>query len=111
MFKIFISLLVSLATISSVFAQKIAEFKVSLPTGTVDGNIPVSVDLDKITFLPESELSLLDVSNGKREAVAFQIENDGKRTMYWIVNTDRGSKRRVFQLVKGSPEKSSSQVN
>lgn len=86
-------------------AQRIAELTVHT-NGSVPGtDIPVSINLDGITLLPETGITLLEVKNGKRLPVPFQVENKGRRILYWIIHQDdQKASKRVFELVKGTPK-------
>jgi len=109
MLKILLSFIITISSFTYLFAQKIAELKVSLNKGP--SNIPLSVNLDEITLLPENEISLVEVMNNKRTPIAYQIENKGQRILYWIVKQDNNTaKNRVFELMKGMPAKTASIV-
>lgn len=84
-------------------AQQIATFKVKLPAATNGLEIPVSTDLDKVTFLADSFLVLSEVSGKKTTPVAFQVRQDGQRTLNWLINTkDNPGRKRTFRLSQGT---------
>ena len=60
----------SLLTCAS-FAQTIASFKINLqhPTNGVD--VPVSVNLDNLTFESDSSISLVEMDGKKRKTIPF----------------------------------------
>src|SRR5690554_5643761 len=87
-------IIISLSPFSSVFAQKIAEFKVQ----DVTGALPLSISLDDITLLPESELTLVEIVNNKSVSVPYQIENKGRRVLYWIPERNKTPTSRTFEL-------------
>jgi hypothetical protein len=82
--------------------QKIATIEVDI-SRPMDGlTIPASVDLDAITFQPESQLLLAEVQGNARVPVAFQIENKSHRVLHWLVNrNDDKIRKRVYELTKG----------
>src|SRR5688572_30081240 len=84
-------------------AQKIATFEVSLPVSANKINIPVSVNLDTVTYLSDSSLSLVEIVNGKATAIPFQVQQADHRMLYWTVNADI-RKKYTYQLRKGTPE-------
>lgn len=87
-------------------AQRIATLEVIQQQQNQSLDIPVSIQLDKITYLPDSVISLVEVKNNKRIPVAYQIENKGQRTLYWILKQDNNAaKKRIFELEKGIPLK------
>jgi hypothetical protein len=92
-------------------AQRIATLTVPVSGPVLQTDIPVNVNLDEITQLPDSVISLVEVQNGKRVPVAFQIESKGRRTLYWMLRQN-GSKAvsRTFELVKGAPPKDAEEV-
>src|SRR5688572_23458611 len=92
-------------------SQGIATFEVELSKPTSGLAIPAKVDLDAITFLSDSVLSLVEVQGTKRSVVPFQIENRTGRTLYWMVNADNDKiKKKVFELVKATPPKATNAV-
>jgi len=83
--------------------QKIATLEVELPASTNSMLVPVSANLDNITFVADSLLTLVEVEGSKRTAVPFQI-NDGKqRTLYWTVKSGDNQKKKIFELLKEKP--------
>lgn len=111
--RIIIILLLSLTTSLNVFAQKIATFEVEMPSNTVEErnpdkvgkgvNIPVSVNLDALTFLSESSLSLVEIVGGKTVSTPFQISQSENRLLHWIIKNDKkGTSKRIFQLNQGN---------
>lgn len=67
-------------------------------------DIPLSVDLDAITFEHDSLLRLEEIRGTERTGVPFQIAERGSRRLCWILDgsTPAGDGR-VFELVKGEP--------
>jgi hypothetical protein len=84
-------------------AQTLATLEVELPVATHGINVPVRVDLDNITFQPHAALVLFEVKGGRKIPVAFQVDQDDQRWLYWMIRTDVDpSKKRVFVLEKGT---------
>lgn len=81
-------------------AQKIASLKVSLDKTPVGLSLPVAANLDDITFVADSMLSLVQVRGKERVAVPFQIESRSGRKLIWMVN-DR-DQNLGFELIKKS---------
>lgn len=95
MLKKILLIIILLSPFSYLFAQKIAEFKVQVANGA----LPLSVNLDEITLLPESELTLVEIVNNKPVPVPYQIENKGRRILYWIPEqNNKATKSRIFEL-------------
>ena len=98
-----------LAFILPLSAQKIATLEVDMSRETHGMNVPVKVNLDEITFLPDSILSLVEIQGKQRVPVAFQVDHGINRELYWIIDTQNSSaKKRTFELVRGNkaePEK------
>lgn len=84
-------------------AQQLASFQVSLDKRYhAELAIPVQVNLDEITYLPDSLLQLVRVSGKQRQPVAFQVEKNGHRTLHWIVDPLAGKSRKAtYVLEKG----------
>ena len=88
------------------YGQKIATFEVDFSGETYGINFPVSIDLDAVTFIPDSELTLIEVSGNNRNSVPFQIEQGPRRTLYWMIKQNPGAGgKRIYELVKGTPAK------
>lgn len=87
-------------------AQKIADLEVELPAATRGLNIPVSVDLDKITFLGDSALSLMEVTGNKTVAIPFQVRQGNHRELAWTVTgAENFPGKRTYRLVQDAPGK------
>ena len=87
----------------SSYGQKIATLVVQLPHPTQGIGVTARVDLDPITFIPDSSLVLLAVDGNKRTAIPFQISHDNRRTLHWIMPSEsNATKKYVFELVKGA---------
>lgn len=84
-------------------AQKIATFEIRLPVAANGLDIPVSVDLDAITFVHDSSLQLLEVNNNTTRPVPFQVQQGDHRMLEWMI-TPRKTRagKRTYQLVKGA---------
>lgn len=88
-------------------AQSIATFKVEFQKETNKFNVPVSINLDEVTFLPDTAISLFEVENNHKTPVPFQIENGEHRILNWIIRKGNDQQNNyVFELLKGFPEKS-----
>lgn len=93
-----IVLLVSITSL--LHAQKIATLAVELPTQTNGIEVPVNIALDKITFIADSMLNLVEVQGNSRVPVPFQIDHNGERTLHWLVSKST-RKKHTYELVKG----------
>lgn len=94
-------IIIALLFLSKAQAQKIATLEVSVTKDNQGFDFPVSTDLDKITFFPDSMITLSEVSGNIRTPVPYQIENKGKRILHWIINTEGNkSAKRVYELAK-----------
>jgi Family of unknown function (DUF6807) len=87
------------------YAQRIATFEVELSNASSGLEVPVRTDLDAITFLSDTALSLVEIQGDKKSPVPFQIENGEQRILYWLIKPDNRSGKHVFELLKGKPEK------
>src|SRR6185369_8188775 len=79
------------------YAQKISAFEIDLPVSTNGLEVPVSIDLSRITTLADSSLSLVLVKGSERISVPFQISGDRQRHLHWMVKSD-GGKKIVFEI-------------
>jgi len=84
-------------------AQTLATLEVDMK----DNNglsVPVKVDLDAITFLPDSVLQLVEVNGRSKAPVAYQLEYGNSRMLTWIIPGAAAGKH-IYQLLKGTPYK------
>lgn len=89
----------------SCFCQKIATLEVRLVQPSYGLDIPVCADLDNVTFIPDSLLTLLEVKGKIRNPVPFQIEQGEHRRIYWMVSTPQGSgEKHLYELVRGKAD-------
>lgn len=104
MYKLLTITLLTLFSIT-VSAQKIATFEVEMPAPTSGLSLPVTVDLDNVTFVADSSLSLVEVDGKTTTEIPFQIRESGRRTITWDVN-NKGSKKKItYQLIQKAPKK------
>ena len=66
-------------------SQKIASIEVEFQETTQGVAIPVSIDLDGITYVSDTLLNLYLISGGGRIPVLFQVEPGASRRLNWIV--------------------------
>src|SRR5260221_11200438 len=102
--KYFLLLLFSMVLFTNSHAQKIATLEVELTKSANGVNVPVSTNLDAITFLPDSVLNLVKVNGNKRIPVAFQISEGKERMLTWMIQPGKNTTEKIiFELVKGMP--------
>lgn len=83
-------------------AQKIATLEVELAKPTQGLYIPVSIDLDDVTLLPENKLNLSEVRGSQKIQIPFQIRDGENRTLYWcVINENNTQDKLVYELEKG----------
>src|SRR5262245_61190511 len=108
MIRNFLCVAIILFTVGNIQAQRgpqarrIASLSVDMSRAANGIDIPVSINLDDITFLPDSVLILTETSNGGSMPVSFQIEQGEHRTLYWIVKAG-SAKKRTYDIITGSP--------
>lgn len=91
------------------YAQKIATLEVELNQRDLGLEVPIKTDLNAITFLSDTALSLVEVAGDKRTAVPFQIEDGEYRTLNWLIRPGaRRSSKHVFELIKGKSARNES---
>ena len=71
--------------------------------------IPVKIDLDAITLLPDSVLQLVEIIGKTKTTIPYQVEYNDKRMLNWIILPTNNTKR-IFQLIKGAPLKNSTHI-
>lgn len=81
-------------------SQRIATLEADV--STITETQPVSTDLDRLTFLADSSLFLIEVTGGKKTDVSFQIETGRSRILHWFVQPgDAKIKKRTYELHSG----------
>ena len=92
-------------------AQLIATLEVKFNNDKNEFSIPVHVNLDALTLLPDSVLQLVEVKGKSRTPIAYQVEMNEKRNMHWLIEPGINSgKRKVYELVKGTPHKTGAHI-
>ncbi|WP_008585656.1 DUF6807 domain-containing protein [Niabella soli] len=101
--KIFLAgFFVGMINLSSLQAQRISSWQVHT-TGKGNFSIPMSINLDAVSFVPDSSLQLFETTGGKKTAVPFQIETEEGRRLCWLIEPARVATR-SYELVKGKRE-------
>ena len=99
--KVVLSVSVLLGS-ATCFSQKIASFEVLFSKGTTGLDIPVSVNLDQVTYVADTLLSLFEVTGKSTTEIPFQVEQGNPRRLNWMVTTGtRPSEKHLFELHKG----------
>src|SRR5690606_31419194 len=79
-------------------AQRIATFEMTVPDNGSVYQMPIRVELDPITALPDSVLSLFEIRNRQKIPVAIQIEHTSARVLHWIPKAVNAKGKRTFEL-------------
>ena len=104
MTKTFLTLLFLSKLTTFCHAQKLASFEVELNKPTNGIETPGSIELDPVTFLHDSLLTLVEVSGSKRTTVPFQVTHGKTRMLHWMIHPGNdGNKKSVYELVRGKP--------
>ena len=82
---------------------QLARFTLPMEQFPVGMRVPVCRTLDAGLTQASAQLALVEVKDGQRIAVPFQVANDSIRRLYWMVERDpKGPSQRVFELIKGT---------
>lgn len=99
-------LVLALFLAGSASAQKVATFEVELDKPTSGLSVPASVNLDDVTFISDSTLSLVEINGSTETSVPFQIQQGEHRILTWNVNTAGNTKKkRTYRLIQAAPAK------
>lgn len=83
------------------FSQRIAALTIELSDTEHKSDIPVNVDLDEITFIPDSMLSLFEARDSDFVPVPFQIEPGERRRLHWIIEAEATDENtRCYELIR-----------
>ena len=84
-------------------SQSLAKFKIAIDRPSNGLVIPASINLDELSFLPDSALALVQVDGNKKTPIPFQIKQETHRTLYWnIAPTEK--KELSYELVNAPKE-------
>ena len=86
-----------IAAICAANAQALARLQANLSRPSQDLEIPVTTDLDAITFLSDSALQLVTIPGN--QPVPFQVEQNEHRILHWLVEPTT-AKTVVYELVQ-----------
>jgi hypothetical protein len=75
---------------TNIKSQKIAVLEVDLEKAAYGLGIPVSINLDNVTYISDTLLALYEVKKKSRIVVPFQIEPGDARKLTWEVATGKG---------------------
>lgn len=83
-------------------SQKIATLEITLDKPSSGLEIPVSMALDDVTMLPDSVITLSEVTRTGKVSVPFQIEAGYPRRLTWMVQpVGKPGENHVYELAKG----------
>lgn len=89
------------------FPQKFATLEVDLQKPAYGLDIPVSLNLDELTYLYDTLLVMHEVKGNTRVEVPFQVENGSQRKIHWLVTGAKLSgEKRLYELSQGKAAKS-----
>src|SRR5688500_14283947 len=79
------AVLLSVVVVTGINAQRVATLRATT-TGKEQFSIPMQTELDAITILPDSNLQLVEIRNGKKINIPFQIGSSANgRDLYWQI--------------------------
>jgi hypothetical protein len=102
--KCLVFVILSLISLDN-YSQKVASLEVNLSKPAYGLNIPVSINLDEVTYLSDTLLVLYEVKDRVKTAIPFQIEPGDPRKLIWMVATGTGNtgEKHLYELLKGKP--------
>ncbi|MEX2514474.1 MAG: PmoA family protein [Cyclobacteriaceae bacterium] len=78
-------------------AQRLATIEVETDSDAQFA-FPITIDLDAITQLADSTLSLVESKENKLWEVAHQVENENGRKLVWMIRPDGVNEKRRFEI-------------
>lgn len=86
-------------------SQKIATLEVVLDKPASGLEIPVSMSLDDVTLLPDSLISLFEITGKGKSPVSFQIEAGYPRKLSWsVLAGEKAGEKHVYELARGKAD-------
>lgn len=98
-------IVLSLFLIGGVFSarsQEIAILEVNSPDGGLPAAIPVTTDLDQLTYLADSALVLVEWVDGQPQPINFQIVHENGRKLLWMLDPKKKGLRTFKLLERGA---------
>jgi len=97
----FIFLVLCLIIPINSYSQRIATLEVELAKPAYQLDIPVNVNLDKITYESDTILALYEITGQRRDGIPFQIEPGEIRKLHWVISSGKGSgEKHIYELVR-----------
>ncbi len=97
-----ILLLVALISFDG-YSQKIATLEVDLSTATQGMSVNAQVNLDEITFIADSALTLASVEGSKRISIPFQVSHGKQRKDQKPTKVHVAAHRRLRRSLPAAP--------
>jgi hypothetical protein len=89
------------------YSQKIASLEVNLTEAAYELNLPVSINLDEVTYLSDSLLVLYEIKDNEKKAIPFQIEPGDPRKLTWMVAAGASAgEKHLYELLQGKIKQS-----
>jgi hypothetical protein len=86
-------------------SQKIATLEILLDKPASGLEIPVSMSLDEVTLLPDSLISLFEITGKVKTPVPFQIEAGYPRKLSWsVLAGEKAGEKHVYELTRGKAD-------
>lgn len=85
-----------------VSAQRIATIEVATDPDSKYA-YPISIDLDEITHLADSSLTLVEISQKHNVNVSFQLDQQQGRKLVWMIKPAENASSRTFELHHKKP--------
>jgi hypothetical protein len=103
--KRLLGMLLACVLSNGAFSQslRIATFEVNIERAQEGLLIPAAIDLDQVTFLADSLLSLDLVEGTNHINVPFQVSSHDRRMLHWLAGAKGGAKKQVYELSRRSP--------
>jgi len=89
------------------YSQKVATLELVLSNAPDRFDLPVSINLDEITYESDTLLVLYEIKSDTRIIVPFQIEPGNPRRLTWMVSPANGrDEKHSYELAHGKPVQS-----
>jgi hypothetical protein len=97
------------------YSQRIATIEVELKKPLSGLSLPVTINLDNVTYLSDTIINLYEIRDNTRISTPFQIEPGNPRMLTWMLTSGTAlNEKHVYEIVKEKPvqnEKLKASVN
>jgi hypothetical protein len=88
----------------NIYPQKVATIEVELDKPLYGLSLPVTINLDNVTYLSDTIINLYKIRDKTRTAIPFQIEPGNPRMLTWMLTSGTNpNEKQIYEIVNEKP--------